>query len=114
MAGQFTHIPAIVKHTTLAIYKKKGSLGADAFEYALKTALSHLKYSGYLTAASLKPLYVRLTGKGVSRNRTHLREGLRKGLQFDALFENYQLRTAAAGKPLPDSETEKLPSGQRE
>lgn len=113
MAKEFSEIPVLVKHVALAIFNKRGVKGPKAFEAAMEIALAHLKDSGYLSAATLKPLNIRLTGKGQQRNRLHLRESRHKSLSFDRLFEQYQMKMAA-GKPARETETEKLPGGRRE
>jgi hypothetical protein len=109
---EFNQIPAIVKHMTLAIFRKGGS-GPRAFETALKIAVSQLRDHGYLTNAAFKPLNIKLSGKGLARNRVHLREGARKTHQFNLLFQKYQIKLAA-GRPARETETDELPDGQRE
>lgn len=113
MAQEFDQIPAIVKHMTLAIFRTKGGSGERVFEESLKIAISRLRDYGYLSNASLRPLNIKLSGKGLARNRVHLREGSRKTQLFNQLFAKFDIKLAA-GKPARGDETDKLPDGQRE
>lgn len=80
-------IPDLVKHVTLALMAEAGF----PFPRALETALSRLTVWGYIKGArELKDLAeVRLTPKGVRRNREHAREPSRKSLEFDRLLERF-------------------------
>lgn len=85
-------IPALVRHSTVAIYNKSTGGGPDGFIKALRIARDTLAKSGYVYhGAKLAVLQdIQLTGKGWIRNQKHLAEGKvgeAKDLQFARLWK---------------------------
>lgn len=90
-------IPALVRHSTLAIYYKSFAGQPDGFLRALRVARDTLAKSGYVYhGARLAVLQdIKLTGKGWLRNQQHLSEGvsgLRKDLEFGRLWKTIEPR----------------------
>jgi hypothetical protein len=87
-------VPNIVKHCTLAIYKKGGIDGGTAkerFRSAWNIARARLVEYGFLMKGSEDGPHgrIRLTGKGRKRNGEHKSEKgvAQKNMQFDKMFE---------------------------
>ena len=91
MAG-WRDVPALVRHSTVAIYNKSTGGGPDGFIKALRIARDTLAKHGYVYhGAKLAVLQdIQLTGKGWLRNQKHLAEGKAgeaKDLQFAKLWK---------------------------
>lgn len=88
MAG-WQDIPALVRHSTLAIYRKSTGGGAEGFIKALRISRDTLAKAGYLYhGEGLAVLQeIRLTSKGWLRNKKHLEEG-KSGEAKDREFAN--------------------------
>ena len=87
-------VPNIVKHCTLAIYKKGGIEGGtnkERFRSAWNIARARLVQYGFLLHGSEKGPHgrIKLTGKGRKRNQEHKSEtGVSaKSVLFDHMFE---------------------------
>jgi len=80
-------IPALVRHSTMAIYEKSFSGDPDGFIRALRVSRDTLAKQGYVYhGAGLAVLQdIRLTVKGWLRNRKHIAEGF-YGQQRDMAF----------------------------
>ena len=94
MAAKRNRVPNIVKHNTLAIYKKGGIDGGTKqarFRSAWNIARARLVEYGFLVRGSEKGPHgvIRLTGKGRKRNQEHKSEkGVSaKSMLFDQMFE---------------------------
>lgn len=89
MAKSLRSIPAILKHVTMAILRKKGSLGGSNFDRAFRIARSRLETYGYLRAGSATGPLSKIAlaaGKAPAREAAHRREGAegnRKAQMFD-------------------------------
>jgi len=80
-------VPALVRHSTLAIYNKSTGGGADGFIKALRISRDTLAKQGYLYAGEKKAVLedIKLTSKGWLQNRKHVAEG-QSGAQKDRAF----------------------------
>ena len=88
-------VPALVKHTTMAIYEKiKGQPEKERAVSAWNIARARLVEYGYLTkgSESAKSTGVRLTSKGILRNRKHRLEPKNPVIdrEFEELFEHIE------------------------
>lgn len=97
-------IPALVRHSTLAIYNKSTGGGAEGFIKALRISRDTLAKQGYLySAPGLAVLQdIQLTGKGWIRNRIHETEGQSGGAkdaQFSGLWKMIESRMAELDGP---------------
>jgi hypothetical protein len=88
-----TKIPALLKHMTVAIFKKGGIDGStekDQFISAWNIARFRLVQYGFLAEGSQEGEVskMRLTGKGLKREAEHRRESDRgqKEVLFDKMF----------------------------
>jgi hypothetical protein len=85
-------VPHLVKHNTIAIWRDGGIAGGtkERFVSAWKIARSRLVEYGFLAKGSEhgKARNIKLTAKGVARDRVHAREadGKAKSALFDAMF----------------------------
>ncbi len=87
-------VPNLVKHNTLAIYKKgkiEGSTNKERFRSAWNIARARLVEYGFLMKGSERGPHgrIKLTGKGRTRNQEHKSEkGVSaKSMLFDQMFE---------------------------
>jgi len=103
-------IPALVRHSTVAIYGKSFAGQRDGFIRALRVSRDTLAKQGYVYhGANVAVLQnIRLTGKGWLRNQKHLREGFRgqaKDLEFARLWKTIEPRIweldGPGGQPPP-------------
>ena len=79
-------VPALVRHSTLAIYNKSTGGGADGVIKALRISRDTLAKQGYLYSSQGAVLeQIKLTAKGWLRNRQHEAEG-RSGTDKDRAF----------------------------
>lgn len=80
-------IPALVRHSTLAIYNKSTGGGAEGFLKALRISRDTLAKQGYLYHGEKTAILqdIKLTGKGWIRNKQHESEG-RSGHEKDRAF----------------------------
>lgn len=80
-------IPALVRHSTLAIYNKSTGGGPDGFIKALRISRDTLAKQGYVYHGQKKAVLqdIKLTGKGWLQNRKHEQEG-RSGHDKDRAF----------------------------
>lgn len=80
-------VPALVRHSTLAIYSKSTGGGADGFIKALRISRDTLAKQGYVYHGEKKAVLqdIKLTGKGWLQNRKHEQEG-RAGHEKDRAF----------------------------
>jgi hypothetical protein len=80
-------VPALVRHSTLAIYNKSTGGGADGFIKALRISRDTLAKQGYVYHGEAKAILqdIKLTSKGWIRNRQHEQEG-RSGNEKDRAF----------------------------
>ena len=80
-------VPALVRHSTLAIYNKSTGGGAEGFIKALRISRDTLAKQGYVYhGKGLAVLEeIKLTGKGWLQNRKHMEEG-RSGVEKDRAF----------------------------
>lgn len=90
-------IPALVRHSTVAIYGKSFAGQRDGFIRALRVSRDTLAKQGYVYhGANVAVLQnIRLTGKGWLRNQKHLMEGFRgqaKDLEFARLWKTIEPR----------------------
>jgi hypothetical protein len=97
-------IPALVRHSTLAIYGKSTGGGADGFIKALRISRDTLAKQGYLyNGEGLAVLQdIQLTGKGWLRNRRHDAEGRSgdaKDRQFAQLWKLIESKLADLDGP---------------
>lgn len=87
------NVPHLVKHTTLAIWRDGGISGGnrERFISAWNIARARLTQYGYLASGSDtgKAVDIKLTSKGVARDREHAREsdGRAKSALFDSMFK---------------------------
>ena len=84
---QWRDIPALVRHSTIAIYNKSTGGGPDGFIKALRISRDTLAKAGYLYyGEGLAVLQdIQLTGKGWLKNKKHESEG-RSGEAKDRQF----------------------------
>jgi hypothetical protein len=70
-------IPALVRHSTLAIYNKSTGGGAEGFIKALRISRDTLAKQGYVYHGQKMAVLeeIKLTGKGWLQNRKHMQEG---------------------------------------
>jgi hypothetical protein len=87
-----SRLPALLKHMTLAIFKKKKGQEKQRFLEAFEIARHQLVQYGYLTAVSKSgPLkMIKLTGKGIKKSAEHDRESAAKERAFAQLYEQYR------------------------
>lgn len=80
-------VPALVRHSTLAIYNKSTGGGADGFIKALRISRDTLAKQGYVYYGQKKAVLedIKLTGKGWLQNRKHEAEG-KSGEEKDRAF----------------------------
>lgn len=80
-------IPALVRHSTVAIYNKSTGGGKDGFIKALRISRDTLAKAGYVYHGQKLAVLqeIKLTGKGWIRNRRHEAEG-QSGNAKDAQF----------------------------
>ena len=81
----------LLKHMTIAVFKKNTGREVDRFLDALCAARTTLVKLGMATGpvkGSLKGFT--LTSKGAKQDREHRKEGRDKSRQFDALFKKYR------------------------
>ena len=90
-------VPILVKHMTVAIYKKGGIDGStkkDRFRSAWNIARARLTEYGFLAKGSEDgpASNIRLTGKGLQRESQHRNErgGAAKNTMFDLLYEQIE------------------------
>jgi len=103
MAG-WRDVPALVRHSTLAIYNKSTGGGADGFIKALRISRDTLAKQGYVYhGEGLAVLQdIKLTGKGWLRNRQHEAEGRSgdaKDRQFAQLWKMIESKLAELDGP---------------
>jgi len=104
-------VPVLVQHTTIAIYESLPG-GQAKFVDALKIARARLVEYGFLTPGSENgpASAIRLTAKGVSRNRKHLSDkgANRKNREFEKLYRRYEPKVTEGvkGRPVEGSERE--------
>lgn len=96
-------IPNIVKHCTIAIYRKGKVVGAnkrDTFIQCFKIARHSLQQQGFIELGSESDLTaaIGLTPKGRGREAYHKREGRSKTLLFDILYDQADLDGSRARK----------------
>lgn len=98
-------VPILVKHMTVAIFKKGGIDGStekERFISAWNIARARLTEYGFLAPGSDKgpEANIKLTGKGVKRETLHRREAERgpKDALFDKMFD-VLLDQEIEGKP---------------
>lgn len=98
-------VPFIVKHCTVAIYKKGGIEGGtdkEKFVSAWNIARARLTEYGYLAGGSDKgpESNIKLTGKGLKRESEHRREkgGAAKNALFDSMYSVLQDQEIAGKK----------------
>ena len=82
------HIPAVVKHLTIQIYRKTGlrALTKDKFRQAYQLAVSRCQQLGYITGGGVN---FQLTQLGQQHAIKHEHEGMRgfvKDREFDIMF----------------------------
>jgi len=97
-------VPALVRHSTLAIYGKSTGGGADGFIKALRISRDTLAKQGYVyDGKGLAVLEnIKLTGKGWLRNRQHEAEGRSgdaKDRQFAQLWKMIESKLAVLDGP---------------
>lgn len=97
-------VPALVRHSTLAIYGKSTGGGADGFIKALRISRDTLAKQGYVyDGKGLAVLEgIKLTGKGWLRNRQHESEGRSgdaKDRQFAQLWKMIESKLADLDGP---------------
>jgi len=90
-------VPALVRHSAVAIYYKSFAGTPDGFIRSLRVARDTLAKHGYVYhGANLAVLQdIRLTGKGWVRNQRHLAEGFegsQKDLEFARLWKTIEPR----------------------
>jgi hypothetical protein len=87
----FVKLPAILKHTTYAIYLSLKGPNKERFLNAFAIARSRLAEYGYLSPDSaFGPVGgIKLTGAGRKRNNFHTNEGAVKNKRFDAMFRQF-------------------------
>lgn len=80
-------VPALVRHSALAIYNKSTSGGAEGFIKALRISRDTLAKQGYLYYGQKMAVLenIKLTSKGWLRNRQHEAEG-KSGEDKDRAF----------------------------
>jgi hypothetical protein len=80
-------IPALVRHSTVAIYGKSTGGGPDGFIKALRISRDTLAKQGYVYYGEKLAVLqdIKLTSKGWLRNRRHEQEG-RSGEAKDRMF----------------------------
>lgn len=91
----YPHIPNIVKHCCVAIFRK-GEISAksekDRFLQCLKIAKSRLQQYGFVVSMGEEPeAAIGLTPKGRAAEMKHKREGRSKSLFFDTLFVKHDV-----------------------
>lgn len=96
-------IPDIVKHCTVAIYRKGRVVGAnkrDTFIQCFKIAREMLQKQGYVQLTSLANLAsaIALTSMGRAREMKHKREGRAKSILFDTLYDQFDIDGTKAAK----------------
>lgn len=80
-------VPALVRHSTLAIYNKSTGGGAEGFLKALRISRDTLAKQGYVYHGQKASILqdIKLTSKGWIQNRKHEQEG-RSGHDKDRAF----------------------------
>jgi hypothetical protein len=117
-------VPALVRHSTLAIYNKSTGGGADGFIKALRISRDTLAKHGYLySGQGLAVLEgILLTSKGWIRNKKHEEEGRsgeQKDRQFASLWKMIEPRMAeldgpSRKKPAPPKTPQQAAEMERE
>lgn len=87
----YIKLPAILKHTTYAIYLSLKGPNKSRFVSAFAIARSRLAEYGYLTLDSAfgGVEKIKLTGAGRKRNNFHSNEGAVKNKRFDAMYREF-------------------------
>jgi hypothetical protein len=89
-----SHVPYILRHTTIAIFSRADTAGSGLkkFENAFNIARWALAQQGYLSKSSVDgPSYrIKLTGKGQKREGKHGNEGAWKNKLFNELFAEWE------------------------
>lgn len=100
-------IPAIVKHMTVAIFKKLSGSEKKKFLEAIKIARASL-LNNKLTQDRLSQGFdaLRLTAEGMKRNREHLTDNGQASRQFDYWLKRYGSSLVVA--TLPETGTDKV------
>lgn len=88
-------LPDILKHNTIAIYRKPDIAATslkDKFQQCLAIARARLAEYGFLVPLG-EEIYdpVALTQKGIIAEMRHNREGREKTVLFDTLFRQYDI-----------------------
>lgn len=92
----FEGIPAVLRHVTLAVFKKLRGDDEHRFKEAFTIARAQLAKYGYLVPESETGSveHIKLTAKGLKRDQKHLREGSKgrlKDLRFMELYRASEL-----------------------
>ncbi len=106
------HIPAIVKHCTVAIWHRGRPAGKDQkdrFMQCFEIAKAQLTKFGFITVGAA-PDDIGLTPRGRVRDQLHKSEGPAKTTLFDALYDQLDISGAKAKK----AEEAKAPKKQEE